>query len=90
MAVLSAEPRTRDQWREVGGLIQRGVGAVLYAVPWLLAKLLRAVGTVVGAALFAVGWLGSAIVWPALCWCGAAVRLGWREGCKPGGRRGSA
>lgn len=91
MAVLSAGHRTRAQWHEVGRLIQRGAGWVLFALPWLLAKLLRAAGTGIAATLFAAGWLASSALWPALCWCGAAVRLGWREGCKPsGGRRGSA
>ena len=91
MAVLSAESRTRAQWRKVGKLIQRGAGWLLFALPWMLAKLLRAVGSGIGTVLFAAGWLASSALWPALCWCGAAARLGWREGCKPGGgQRGSS
>jgi hypothetical protein len=58
----------------------------LFAAGWLLAKLLRVVGTAIAAALVGVGWLAARALWPALCWCGRAVRLGWEQGKKPGMR----
>lgn len=87
MAVLSADPRVRAQWREIGRALAAGIGWVLFAAGWLLAKTARAVATAVGAVLFAVGWLAGAVAWPALCWCGRAVQLGWQEGRKPLGDR---
>lgn len=91
MAVLSTNPGARLQWREAGRIIAAGLGRVLYAAGWLVAKTLRSVATVIAALLFGAGWLASAMAWPALCWCGRAVRLGWEEGRKPiGGRRGSS
>jgi hypothetical protein len=91
MAVLSTSPGARLQWREAGRLIAAGLGWLLYAVGWLVAKTLRSAATVVGAVLYAVGWFAAALAWPGLCWCGRAVRLGWQEGRKPiGGRRGPA
>lgn len=91
MAVLSTSPNIRVHWREAGRLTAAGVGWALFAVGWLLAKTLRTLATGLAAALFAAGWLASAVAWTALCWCGRAVRLGWREGRKPiGGRRGPA
>lgn len=89
MAVLSTSPDARLQWREAGRLIASGLGWLLYAVGWLVAKTLRTLATTLGATLFGVGWFAAALVWPGLCWCGRAVRLGWQEGRKPiGGRRG--
>lgn len=89
MAVLSTSPDSRLQWRDAGRLIAAGLGWLLFAVGWLLAKSLRGFATAVAAVLFAAGWLASAVAWPALCWCGRAVRLGWEEGRKPiGGQRG--
>jgi hypothetical protein len=91
MAVLSTSPDSRLQWREAGRLIAAGLGWLLYAVGWLLAKTLRIIATVIAAILFSVGYLASAAAWPGLCWCGRAVRLGWQEGRKPiGGSRGPA
>lgn len=83
MAVLSAGPDARVQWRELGRLIAAGVGWVLFAAGWLLAKTARALATALGAVLFAAGWLAGSVAWPALLWCGSAVRLGWQEGRKP-------
>lgn len=85
MAVLSADPDTRAQWREFGRLIATGFGWLLFAAGWVLAKAARAVATALGAVLFAAGWLAGSVAWPALLWCGSAVRLGWQEGRKPGG-----
>lgn len=91
MAVLSTSPDARAQWREAGRLARTGIGWVLFALGWLIAKALRGVATAVGALLYAVGWLAAGLVWPGLCWCGRAVRLGWRDGMRPiGGRRGPA
>jgi uncharacterized membrane protein (Fun14 family) len=85
MAVLSADPDTRAQWRELGRSISAGLGWLLFAAGWTLAKTARTVATVVGAVLFAAGWLAGSVAWPALLWCARAVRLGWQEGRKPGG-----
>lgn len=91
MAVLSTNPSARVQWTEVGRRFASVLAWLLFAVGWLIAKTLRAIATALAAALFAVGWLASALAWPALCWCGRAVRLGWAEGRKPiGGQRGPA
>lgn len=88
MAVLSANPRAREQWREAGRSVAAGLGWLLFAAGWLLARSLRGVQTVIGAVLFAGGWLAASVAWPALLWCGRAVLLGWREGRKPiGGRQ---
>jgi hypothetical protein len=83
MAVLSTSPDSRPNWRDAGRLTQAGLGWLLYAAGWLVAKTLRTIATVIATVLFAAGWLASALAWPALCWCGRAVRLGWQEGRKP-------
>lgn len=80
MAVLSTSQNPGVPWAEVGRRIAAGIAWVLFAVGWLAARSLRAVATGLGALLFAAGWVTAAVVWPALCWCGRAVRLGWREG----------
>ena len=85
MAVLSADSDARAQWRDAGRLVAAGIGWVLYATGWLLAKAARAVASALGAVLFGAGWLAASVVWPALLWCGRAVQLGWQEGRKPGG-----
>lgn len=83
MAVLSMNPGARLHWRDTGRLIAAGLGWLLFATGWLVAKTLRMVATAIGAALFGVGWVAAALAWPALCWCGRAVALGWQEGRKP-------
>jgi protein-S-isoprenylcysteine O-methyltransferase Ste14 len=91
MAVLSDNRPAGQQWAEVGQRVLSALAWLLFAAGWLTAKALRALATGIGAALFACGWLAAAVAWPALCWCGRAVSLGWEEGRKPiGGRRGSA
>lgn len=91
MAVLSTNPGARLHWRDTGRLIAVGLGWLLFATGWLVAKTLRMVATAIAAGLYAVGWFAAAVVWPSLCWCGRAVRLGWQEGRKPiGGRRGDS
>lgn len=84
MAVLSQTPDTRAQRAEVGRLIKLALAWALFAVGWLIAKTLRGVATAIAAVLFTVGYLTGRIVWPALCWSGRAVRLGWEQGRKPG------
>lgn len=81
MTVLS--PEARQQWDDAARLALLAVARVLYAAGWLTAKTLRVVATAVAVALFAAGWLAAAVAWPALCWCGRAVRLGWDQGRKP-------
>lgn len=77
MAVLST---TRDPWAGTGRRIAAAIAWVLYAAGWLPARGLRAAAAGLAAVLYAVGWFAAAVVWPALCWSGRAVRLGWREG----------
>jgi hypothetical protein len=88
MAVLSTSPDTREQWRELGRLARTALAWILFGIGWVLAKSLRGLATLIGGALFAAGWLAARVVWPGLCWCGRAVRLGWEQGRKPGLRAG--
>lgn len=91
MVVLSAGRDARAQWAEAGRRVAAWLAWLLFAAGWLTAKTLRAVATGIGAVLFGCGWLAAAVAWPALCWCGRAVALGWQEGRRPiGGRRGPA
>lgn len=83
MVSLSATPDFRAQWRDVGRQTVTGLAWLFYAAGWLVAKTFRAIGAAVGAVFFAVGFVAGRIVWPALAWCGAAVRTGWDEGRKP-------
>ena len=83
--------RAAAEMRTAGRALSTLLGWVLFGVAWLAAKTCRAVLTAAGGVLFAVGFLGGRVVWPAVLWAVAAVRLGWDEGRKPvGGRRGSA
>jgi hypothetical protein len=88
VAVLSQTPEARGQWLEAGRLTKLGLTWLLFAVGWLLAKSLRLIGTSIAAALYAVGFVAARAVWPAICWSGRAVRLGWEQGRKPGLRAG--
>lgn len=91
MVVLSTRRDARAQWAEVGRRVATAFAWLLFAAGWLMAKTLRAVATGIGAVLFGCGWLAASVAWPALCWCGRAVALGWREGRRPiGGQRGPA
>jgi hypothetical protein len=83
---LAATPDLREQWREVGRLVVTGLAWMLYAAGFTLARGLRAAGTAVGAVFIGVGWLAGRVVWPAMCWCGRASRVGWDAGRKPVGR----
>ena len=82
--MVTTTPDIRAQWREVGRLAQSGAAWLLFGAGWLLAKLLRLVGTALAAVLVGAGWLAARVGWPALCWCGRAVRLGWEQGKQPG------
>lgn len=91
MVVLSANRSAREQWAEAGRRVATALAWLLFAAGWLVAKALRLIATGVGAILFGAGWLAASAVWPALCWCGRAAKLGWQEGRKPiGGQRGPA
>jgi hypothetical protein len=91
MAVLSTNQAANASWADVGRRVTAALAWLLFAVGWTVAKTLRMTVTAIAAVLFAVGWLSSAAAWPALCWCGRAVRLGWEQGRAPiGGPRGPA
>jgi hypothetical protein len=81
MTVLS--PEVRQQWGDARRLVLLALARVLFAAGWLTAKSLRIVATGIAAVLFAAGWLAAAVLWPAACWCGRAVRLGWDQGRAP-------
>jgi hypothetical protein len=42
----------------------------------------RTILTLIGFVFFAIGWLFST-GWLAVCWCGVAMRTGWREAKRP-------
>lgn len=83
---LAATPDLREQWREVGRLVVTGLAWALYAAGWLLARGLRAIGTAIAAVFVGAGWLAGRVLWPALCWCGRAARVGWNDGRRPLGK----
>jgi hypothetical protein len=84
VVVLDPAVSARREWSDAGRLFRLGLAWTLYALGWAAAKGLRAAGTAVVAVLFGAGWLAARVVWPALCWAGRAVALGWDEGRKPG------
>lgn len=51
----------------------KAVTVMLYVVGWLTARVARVVWAVL-----------SVVVWPAVTWSVAAVRVGWREGWQAG------
>ena len=63
------------------------IGAGFYWAGWALFKLLRFVLLAIGGVFWAIGWTARRAVWPALVWCGAAVKLGWEDGRRAGGAR---
>ena len=63
------------------------VGAGFYWTGWTLFKLVRLLLLLVGGAFWVLGWTARRVIWPALVWCAAAVRLGWEDAGK--GRRGT-
>lgn len=80
--LLSSDPAGRsrrsaaDAGRQAAALLATG----LYRLGWLLAKTLTLLLLALGGVFYAVGWSGRRVVWPALVWVGAAVRLGWEDG----------
>lgn len=62
------------------------VGAGFYWTGWALFKLVRFVLLAVGGVFWVIGWTASRAVWPALAWCGTAVKLGWEDGRRGGAR----
>lgn len=86
MVSLSMAPDFRGQWSEVGRLFAAGVGWLLFAAGWLMAKAFRALGVAVGAVFYAVGWVGGTVVWPVLAFTGRAAAAGWTEGRRPRGQ----
>lgn len=83
MVSLSATPDVRAQWRDAGRQTLTGLAWILWAAGWLVAKTVRLIIGAVAAVIFALGWVAGRVVWPAACWAGRAVRLGWDEGRKP-------
>lgn len=77
---VTVEARRLDPARAAaatGRGVLRAVTFVLYGLGWLAARIIR-----VAWAVFVV------VVWPALAWSVAAVKLGWQEGWRPPGRAG--
>lgn len=60
--------------------------AGLFWAGFAAAKLLVAVLTAIAAVCYGLGWI-VARLWPGLCWCGNAVRLGWDDARAPRGAR---
>jgi hypothetical protein len=79
-------PEVRQQWADARDVALLVVARVLYALGWLTAKTLRVVATGIAAVLFGAGYLAASVAWPAMCWCGRAVSLGWEQGRKPAAR----
>lgn len=76
----AAAADSRDARRQVLGALAVG----LYRAGWLLAKLVYVLLVAVGGLFYAVGWVAARAVWPALCWAGKAVRLGWHDARRRG------
>jgi hypothetical protein len=77
------------QFRDAGRSVATILGGLLFAVGWVVAKSFRLLIAAAAGLLFAAGWVGGRVLWPALVWSAAAVRIGWEQGRKPtGGRRG--
>ncbi len=93
MTVLPIVTRERvaAEFREAGRYIVALLRLVLFSAAWFVARSLRLVAMCIAGVLYGVGWAGARLIWPALCWSGTAVKLGWQQGMKPaGGRRGPA
>lgn len=90
--LLSADPaeRAKRSAGDAGQQALRLLGAGLYGVGWLLAKVVLLILLAIGGFFYGIGWIARRAVWPALVWMGAAVKLGWEEGGRRGGDRGSA
>lgn len=62
------------------------VGAGFYWTGWALFKLVRLALLLVGGVFWTLGWTARRVVWPALVWIAAAVRLGWEDAHRSGRR----
>lgn len=80
--VFRSDPagRSRRSAAEAGRQAVTLLAAGLYRLGWLLAKSLTLLLLILGGVFYAVGWSARRVVWPALVWVGAAVRLGWEDG----------
>lgn len=90
--LLAADPaeRAKRSAADAGRQALKLLGAALYGIGWLLAKAVLFVLLAIGGLFYGIGWLARRAVWPALVWMGAAVKLGWEEGGRRGGGRGTA
>jgi hypothetical protein len=70
-----AQQRARAAGQRLAGAIAAG----LWGAGWALAKFVHLLLFVIGGVLYSVGWIASRALWPAACWCGRAVRLGWQD-----------
>lgn len=84
--LLNSDPRpaARRGAVDAGRQALKLAAAALYGGGWLLAKAVLLILLAAGGVLFGVGWTARRVVWPALVWMSAAVRLGWEEGRSPG------
>lgn len=73
---------TRDRARDARREALAAVGAGLYWTGWAAFKTLRLLLLAIGAVFWALGYTARRVVWPALVWTAAAVRLGWEDGRK--------
>jgi hypothetical protein len=78
-----AKHRAGDAKRQV----VEAIGAGFYWSGWLLFKLVRLLLVAIGGAFWVLGFTVRRVIWPALVWCAAAVKLGWEDGRRAGGAR---
>lgn len=74
----------RADARRAGRQALTVLGGVLYRLGWVACKGCMLLLLMLGGLLFGAGWVARRLIWPALCWCGKAVRLGWQEGHRRG------
>ncbi len=63
------------------------IGAGFYWLGWALFKLVRLLLVAIGGLFWVLGFTARRVLWPALVWCAAAVKLGWEDGRRAGGAR---
>jgi hypothetical protein len=66
------------------------VGAGLYWTGWALFKAIRLLLVAIGGVFWVLGYAARRVVWPALVWCAAAVKLGWEDGHRTDSGAGGA
>lgn len=76
----------RERARTAGRSTIEAIGAGLYWTGWLLFRVVRLVLLVIGGVFYGIGWTAGRLVWPALKWSAAAIKLGWADSQR-GGRR---